>query len=38
VACFYEHGNEPLDSIKGQEYLNWLRDYKLLEKDSAPCS
>jgi hypothetical protein len=25
-----EHGNEPLDSIKGEEFLDQLSDYKLL--------
>jgi hypothetical protein len=28
-----EHGNEPLDSIKGREFL--LSNYKLLKKHSA---
>jgi hypothetical protein len=31
-----EHGNEPLDSIKGGEFLNMLSDSWLFMKDSAP--
>jgi hypothetical protein len=31
-----EHGNEPLGSIKGGEFLDWLSDYYLLKKDSVP--
>jgi hypothetical protein len=27
---FYEHGNEPTDSIKGGEFLDQLYDYQLL--------
>jgi hypothetical protein len=30
-----EHGNEPLGSIKGGEFLDKLSDYQLLKKDSA---
>jgi hypothetical protein len=30
-----EHGNEPMGSIKGSGFLDELRDYKLLKKDSA---
>jgi hypothetical protein len=26
----YEHGNEPLDSMKGREFLDQLSDYHLL--------
>jgi len=26
----YEHGNEPLDSMKGREFLDQLSDYQLL--------
>jgi hypothetical protein len=32
-----EHGNELSGSIKSTEF-DWLSDYWLLEKDSAPCS
>jgi len=27
VAGCYEYGNEPLDSIKDGEFLDWLRDF-----------
>jgi hypothetical protein len=36
VAGSWEYGNEPLGSIKGEEFLEYLSDYKLLKKDSAP--
>jgi hypothetical protein len=36
VGCC-EHGNEPSDFIKGEEFLDYLIDYWLL-KDSAPWS
>jgi hypothetical protein len=26
VASFRKHGTEPLDSVKGGEFLDWLRD------------
>jgi hypothetical protein len=29
---------EPSGSVKGREFLEWLSDYKLLKKDSAPWS
>jgi hypothetical protein len=29
-----EHGNEPLGSIKGEEF-DWVSDYQLLKEDSA---
>jgi hypothetical protein len=32
-----EDGNEPLGSIKGK-FLDYLKDYYLLNKDSAPWS
>jgi hypothetical protein len=38
VAGSYEHGNEPSGSIKGGEFLDWLNDYYLLNKDSTPWS
>jgi hypothetical protein len=31
-----EHGNEPSGSIKCWEVLEWLSDWRLLKKDSAP--
>jgi hypothetical protein len=33
-----DHGDEPLYSIKGGEFLDSLNDYQLSETDSAPCS
>jgi hypothetical protein len=36
VACSCEHGNDPPSSIKGREFLDYLGDYKLFTKDSAP--
>jgi hypothetical protein len=33
-----EHYNELLDSIKGGELLQYLREYQLFEKASAPQS
>jgi hypothetical protein len=33
-----EHGNEPLDSIKGDKFLDQLSEYRLLKKDPVPCS
>jgi hypothetical protein len=35
-AC--KHGNEPSGSIKCLEILQWLSDWRLLMKDSAPWS
>jgi len=32
------HDNEPLDSMRGRVFLDYLNDYWLLKKDSAPCS
>jgi hypothetical protein len=31
-----EHGNEPSDSINFWEALEWLNNWRLLKKDSAP--
>jgi hypothetical protein len=31
-----EHSNEPFGPISGREFLDWLSDYQLLKKDSAP--
>jgi len=36
VSC--EHGNEPLDFIKGGQFLDQLSEYKLIKKESAPCN
>jgi hypothetical protein len=33
-----EHGNEPPGSIKCWEVLEWLHNWQLLKKGSAPCS
>jgi len=35
LARSWEHGNEPVGSIKGEEFLDSLSDYWLLKKDSA---
>jgi hypothetical protein len=32
----FEYGNELSGSIKGREFFDWLSDYHLLKKDSAP--
>jgi hypothetical protein len=31
-----EHGNEPSGSIKCWEILEWLTEWHLIKKDSAP--
>jgi hypothetical protein len=31
-----ECGNKPPDSIKCREFLNWLKTFYFLKKDSAP--
>jgi hypothetical protein len=31
-----EHGDEPSGSIKCWEVLEWLHNWRLLKKDSAP--
>jgi hypothetical protein len=36
VAGSCEHGDEPLVSIKGKEFLDKLSDYYLVKKDFAP--
>jgi hypothetical protein len=36
VVGTYTHGNEPLGSILGREFLNRLSDYQHLKEDSAP--
>jgi hypothetical protein len=33
-----EYGNEPSGSIKDGEFLDYLSNYNLLKKDSAPWS
>jgi hypothetical protein len=33
-----EHGNEPSDSIKGREFLDYLSDCQFLKKDPAPLN
>jgi hypothetical protein len=33
-----EHGTEISGSIKGREFIDWLSNYQLLQKDSAPWS
>jgi hypothetical protein len=32
-----EQGNEPSGSIKCWEFLEWLHNWQLLKKGSAPC-
>jgi hypothetical protein len=34
----WEHGNEPLGSIKGGKFLDQLSDLQLLKKNSTPWS
>jgi hypothetical protein len=36
VEGSHGHGDEPSGSIKCWEFLEWLRDWQLLTKDSAP--
>jgi hypothetical protein len=38
VAGSCEHGNEPWDSIKGEEFFDQLNYYQLLKKQFAPWS
>jgi len=33
VACSCEHGNEPLDSIKGEEFFDKLSDWRRLHNE-----
>jgi hypothetical protein len=35
VMNFCEHGNEPVGSVKGGEFLDYLSDCQCLKKDSA---
>jgi hypothetical protein len=35
VGCC-EHSNEPLDYVKGGEFVDLMSDCQLLNKDSAP--
>jgi hypothetical protein len=32
----YGHGNEPLDSIKGGEFIEYVSNYQLLKEDCGP--
>jgi hypothetical protein len=36
VEGYYEHGIEPSGSIKSWEVLEWLRNWRLPKKGSAP--
>jgi hypothetical protein len=38
VAGCCEHDNEPLGSVQGGEFFDWLSDFQLLKKDSVPWS
>jgi hypothetical protein len=38
VAGSYEHFDEPLGSIKDEEFLYQLSDFQVVKKDSASCS
>jgi hypothetical protein len=38
IHGFCEHGYEPSDSIQCWEILEWLSDWRLLNKDAAPFS
>jgi hypothetical protein len=38
VAVSCKHGNETSDSTKGGDFTDYLSDYQLLNKDSAPWS
>jgi hypothetical protein len=35
MTGFCEHGNEPSGFIKGREFLDQVRDYRLLKKAGA---
>jgi hypothetical protein len=37
VACFCEHGNESLRSIKGGEFFDYLSNCHLLENSASWC-
>jgi hypothetical protein len=36
VEGAYEHGNEPSGSIRCWEVFEWLHNWRLLKKSSAP--
>jgi hypothetical protein len=36
MTGFYKYGNESLGSMKYLEVLQWLSEWRLLKKDSAP--
>jgi hypothetical protein len=36
IGGLFEHDNDPLGSIKGGEFLDYLTDSKLFKKESAP--
>jgi hypothetical protein len=36
VAGLCQHGNEPSDSIKGTEFVDYMNDYWILKVVSAP--
>jgi hypothetical protein len=38
VEGSFENGNEPSGSIKCWEIVEWLRNWRLLKKGSAPWS
>jgi hypothetical protein len=38
VAVYCEHVDEPSGSVEGGEFLDWLKDYRVLKKVSAPWS
>jgi hypothetical protein len=37
-GAFCEHGKKPRVSIKREGYCDWLKDYYLIKKSSAPWS
>jgi hypothetical protein len=38
VAKSFEHSDEPLGSLKGGAFLDWLSDCQFLKEDRAPWS
>jgi hypothetical protein len=38
MAGFYEHGNEPLGSLKKEGFFDKLSDYQLFKEYPAPRS
>jgi len=38
VVGFCEHSNEPLDSLKGREFIDQLSDTRLPEENCPPWS